>query len=173
MDLYVIRHGIAVDLDSPGLGDDSLRPLSDKGRKKMLLIAAGLLKMGVRFNLILSSPYARARETAEILADVLQTEDKPFLSEHLSLLGDLDLLVDEIFEHRQLESLALVGHEPGLTSLISFLLTGNFSAVINLKKGAVCCLTMDQANLTKKAVLDWMLTPSQLAFFGEKTGIGR
>ena len=70
MNLYIIRHAIAVNEGTDGYESDSERPLTDKGRKKMREIAKGLRNLGVEFDLILSSPYVRARETAEILADV-------------------------------------------------------------------------------------------------------
>ncbi len=56
----------------PITGSDSERPLTDKGRKKMRQIAKALRHLGVEFDLILSSPYVRACETAEILADVFK-----------------------------------------------------------------------------------------------------
>ena len=72
MNLYIIRHAIAVDEGTPEYEDDSQRPLTDKGKKKMRQIAKGLRALGVEFDLILSSPYVRAKETAEILADVFK-----------------------------------------------------------------------------------------------------
>lgn len=71
MNLYLIRHAIAVDEGDPEYAQDSLRPLTEKGRKKMRQIARGLRALGAEFDLIVSSPYVRARETAEILSDVL------------------------------------------------------------------------------------------------------
>ena len=66
MNLYIIRHAIAVDAGTADF-EDSQRPLTDKGRKKMRQIAKGLRSLGVEFDLILSSPYLRTQETAEIL----------------------------------------------------------------------------------------------------------
>jgi len=59
MNLYIIRHAIAVDEGAPEY-EDSQRPLTDKGKKKMRQIAKGLHTLGVGFDLILSSPYVRA-----------------------------------------------------------------------------------------------------------------
>ena len=71
MKIYLIRHSNAVDPGTPGYEDDSLRPLTEKGRDKMNKIAAALKALDVQPDLIVSSPYVRARETAEILAKVL------------------------------------------------------------------------------------------------------
>src|SRR5687767_12246278 len=88
MNLYIIRHAIAVDEATSDSGSDSERPLTDKGRKKMRQIAKALRHLGVEFDLILSSPYVRACETAEILADVLKMKDKIVLSDNLIPLGN-------------------------------------------------------------------------------------
>ena len=69
MNLYIIRHAIAVEEGTPEYQEDSQRPLTDKGKKKMVQIAKGIRALNVKFDLVLSSPYVRANETAEILAD--------------------------------------------------------------------------------------------------------
>ena len=76
MNIYIIRHAIAVDEGMPEYEKDSERPLTDKGRKKMRQIAKGLRTLGVEIDLILSSPYVRARETAEILASEFKMKKK-------------------------------------------------------------------------------------------------
>ncbi len=93
MDIYIIRHAIAVDRGTPEYEDDSQRPLTEKGKKKMRQIASGLRALGVDFDFILSSPYIRARETAEILADVFKTKADVAFSENLIPTGDPDLLI--------------------------------------------------------------------------------
>src|SRR5512138_2993166 len=98
MDLYLIRHAIAVDETTTDYESDSERPLTDKGRKKMRQIARGLRNLGVEFDLILSSPYIRARETAEILADVFKMKKKITFTENLIPLGNPELLIGEINE---------------------------------------------------------------------------
>ncbi len=61
MNLYIIRHAIAVDEGTPEYEQDSERPLTDKGKKKMRQISKGLRTLGADFDLILSSPYVRAK----------------------------------------------------------------------------------------------------------------
>src|SRR5215510_6284947 len=117
MNLYIIRHAMAVDEGTPGYESDSERPLTDKGRKRMRLIARGLRNIGVGFDLILSSPYARARETAEILADVFKMKKNITFTENLIPLGNPELLIGEINESYSVDSLAVVGHEPHLSTL--------------------------------------------------------
>ena len=168
MNLYIIRHAIAVDEGTPEYGDDSQRPLTDKGRKKMRQIAKGLRALGVGFDLILSSPYVRANETAEILADVFKMKKKIEFSEHLIPMGNPDLLIAEMNEKYSVDSIALVGHEPQLTHLISLLVAKNAGVDMTLKKGGVCSLSADDLHHARQATLEWLLTPGILVELGDK-----
>jgi phosphohistidine phosphatase len=167
MNLYIIRHGIAEDLGTTNNYDDSQRALTETGRKKVHNIANGLRAFGVKFDLILSSPYLRTRETAEILAEVFKMKGKLAFSENLIPPGYLEQLVDEINEQYPVNSLAIVGHEPALSSLISILLLGRPSINISMKKGGVCHLSLDKLLFEGGAVLEWLLIPAQLSKLGE------
>jgi phosphohistidine phosphatase len=164
MNLYLIRHAIAVE----EYEDDSQRPLTDKGRKKMRSVAKGLRALGVEFDLILSSPYVRAAETAEILADVLKVKKDVQFSENLVPSGGPEALIAELNEKYKADSIALVGHEPFLSALIGLLVADNANADITLKKGGVCSLSADDLHHTRKASMDWLLTPGILIGISEK-----
>ncbi len=159
MDLYIVRHAIAVAEGTPGYQDDSQRPLTDDGRKKMKKIVKGLRRLDVELDKILTSPYVRARDTAQILADGFKMKDKIVFSDNLIPPGNFDRLIDEVLEKYDVGSLALVGHEPMLSSFISFLMTGKPEAAITLKKGGVCLLTADDFRRARRAALQWLLTP--------------
>lgn len=160
MNLYIVRHAIAVARGTPGYDDDSQRPLTDKGRKKMGKIVMGIHKLDVALDLILSSPYVRARDTAKILASEYEMEDKLAFTDNLIPAGDFERLVDEIHEKHDVNNLALVGHEPMLSSLISWLTTGNTEMNITLKKGGIACLLADNLYQEHRATLLWLLTPA-------------
>lgn len=169
MNLYLIRHAIAVDEGTSEYEQDSERPLTDKGRKKMRQIAKGMRTLGLEFDLILSSPYIRARETAEILADIFKMKKKVAFSENLIPLGNPELLIPELNEKYSVDSIALVGHEPHLSALISMLTTENITLDITLKKGGVCYLSADDLHHDNhRATLEWLLTPGILVEIGEK-----
>ena len=169
MKLYIIRHAIAVDQATSDYESDSERPLTDKGRKKMRQIAKALRNLGVEFDLILSSPYLRACETAEILADVFKMKKKLVFSDNLIPLGNPELLIGEINEKYSVDSLALVGHEPHLSTLIGMLVTENAKLDITLKKGGVCYLSADDLHHSDhRATLEWLLTPGILMEIGDK-----
>ena len=72
MKLSLLRHGIAVEPGTPGYEDDSARPLTAKGERRMRRIAEGMATLGLSYDLLLSSPYLRARQTAEFVAQVLK-----------------------------------------------------------------------------------------------------
>lgn len=168
MNLYIIRHAIAVDEGTPEYPQDSDRPLTEKGRKKMRQIAKGLHTLGVEFDMILASPYERARETAQILADNFKMKKKIAYSENLIPMGEPDLLIGEINESYTVNSLALIGHEPNLSTLIGFLTSDAGKLEVTLKKGGVCRLSTDDLRQERRATIDWLLTPNILVELAER-----
>jgi len=160
MNLYIVRHAIAVERGTPGYDDDSQRPLTDNGRKKMKKIVNGLHQFNIELDTILSSPYVRARDTAKILASEFKRKDQLSFSDNLIPPGNFEALINEIHEKYDVGSLALVGHEPMLSQFISWLTTGNTATKINFKKGGVCYLSADNLYQDHSATLEWLLTPA-------------
>lgn len=157
MKLYLIRHAIAE--DSAEYEDDSLRPLTEKGREKMKRIAAALKDLGAAPDLIVSSPYVRASQTAAILAKELKYKEELAYSDSLVPMGEPDDMIGEINEKYTVDELMLVGHEPSLSALAGVLLAGRADIAIDLKKGGVCCLSVDDLRYDRKAILEWLITP--------------
>ena len=169
MNLYIVRHAIAVEEGAAGYESDSERTLTDKGRKKMRQVAKGLRSLGVEFDLILSSPYVRARETAEILAEVFKMKKNITFTESLIPLATPELLIGEINQTYSVESIAVVGHEPHLSTLIGILVAEDAKIDLTLKKGGVCYITADDLHHNDhRATLEWLLTPGILTEIGEK-----
>jgi phosphohistidine phosphatase len=169
MMLYIIRHAIAAPVDPQDpAGDDSQRPLTNKGRNKMYRIAKGLKQLGESIDLIMTSPYLRATQTARILAKKSGLgRDQILVSESLAPAGRIEDLVKDIGEKcKGVENIALVGHEPYLSRLTSLLLSGDPNLSITLKKGGVCRLSIETLQAGRCATLDWLLTPSQLVGIG-------
>lgn len=90
------------------------------------------------------------------------------LSENLVPMGDPDLLIAEVNEKYTVDSIALVGHEPNFSSLIGLLVAENHGIDLTLKKGGVCRLSADDLHHTRKATMEWLLTPSILVELGDK-----
>jgi phosphohistidine phosphatase len=134
MELYVIRHAIAEDA-APDQ-DDAARELTPEGEKKLKTEVKGLRELGWVFDRVLTSPWVRARRTAELLAPVSECklEETPLLAmsptqELLALLGESG------------QQVAIVGHEPWLTELIQWLtLADPYRNSLSLKKGGVAHL---------------------------------
>jgi phosphohistidine phosphatase len=160
MDLYILRHGLAADKDDPRYPKDEDRPLTEQGQKKTLAIARRMKHLGISFDLILSSPLARARQTAEITASVLGCKSKLRFSENLSPTGSKEALVRELKRPgRGAKPVLLVGHEPYLSDLISILLAGKTGLAIELKKGGLCKLEVPTLRHGRCATLQFLAPP--------------
>jgi phosphohistidine phosphatase len=133
----------------------------------MFDVARGMRALGLTFDVILSSPYARALRTAEILAEVYETP-KLIETSHLAVEADAKEIIDEINENfTGAEAIVLVGHEPFLSGLISTLLSGGAGLGIVMKKAGLCKLSAEKLVLGQCARLHWLLTPKQLGRLGK------
>ena len=163
MDIFILRHGIAVERGTKGFENDSERPLTPKGKRQLYKSAGAMRKMKLRFDLILSSPYERARRTAEIVADELKLRKRLKFSDLLKYESDpLDLIAQLAKLKPAPKELLFVGHEPYLSRLISRLVSGDESMAMDLKKGGLCKLEAEKLHVRKRAQLAWLLTPRQM-----------
>ena len=162
MNLFLLRHAIAVEPGALSGASDAARPLSPEGKEKMRKIARGMKVLDLSFDLILSSTYVRARETAEIV--VREFGSVLEFTPRLEVGGDPAALVAEVAARSKgMEDVLLVGHEPQLSRLISHLLSGNSGLSVTMKKGGLCKLDVSRLSYARSASLEWLLTPSQLA----------
>ncbi len=164
MDLYLLRHAIADLRDPVKYPDDSLRPLTKAGKEKFQRICSGIQRLHITFDLVVSSPYTRARQTAEIFCEEMKIKkDRLIFSDNLTPFGDPQKLFEEVSaQYPNITSLVFVGHEPYLSELIGALVCGNAAVSITLKKGGFCCLTLSQLDFATYATLEWLLTPAQM-----------
>jgi phosphohistidine phosphatase len=158
MNLYILRHAIAEERDPEKYPDDSKRPLTDKGEKRMHQIAGGMLALGIELDVILSSSYTRAKRTAEIVAEHFDDASKLKFTKHLET-GNPEKLIDEINKLGKIENVLLVGHEPDLSDLISVLLLGDSRLPLTMKKGGLCKLTAGNLKYGQCASLEWLVPP--------------
>ena len=159
MNLYILRHGIAADRGAEYPNDD-LRPLTGKGIKRMRREARGMRAIGVAPGVIISSPLVRAIQTAEIVRDGLDAMPQTAISETLVPEAHPQQIIQELVKsHSSSSSVMVVGHEPHLSSLVSYILTGKVSWLITLKKGALCNMDISASG---RGQLLWALTPKQL-----------
>lgn len=162
MNLYLMRHAIAEDVESAGLARDAERALTREGKRKLRGIATAMLGMQLEIGLVLTSPYKRARQTAE---GVLEVMGGAALQECPALAPD-GTPVEVVRALRGCkplpENLLLVGHEPNLSHLASWLMTGRVGVPLRLKKGGLCGLTCEDLMHGTRATLEWLLTPRQM-----------
>lgn len=153
--LYVMRHGEAE--DSGGNLGDFGRQLTPRGRKRTADTAAVLARLGVAPDTLLTSPLLRARQTAEIVGEVLGVAAVEAAALACGCdLGDLEVLLEA---HSDAARLMIVGHEPDCSNLIGELLG---RGRVEVKKGAVACLDV-QACTRGGAVLLWLMQGKDLA----------
>jgi phosphohistidine phosphatase len=163
VELYLVRHGLAGEA-VPGR-DDRLRPLTRAGVGRTRAVAKRLLALGLRFDVLLTSPLLRARQTAELLHTVglgPRPKDAPYLAPG----GELEEWVSwfEARRHRGQESLALVGHMPALAAWAERLLFGKARQRLVLKKAGVLGLTLpSQGSPLGRSSLFLLVPPRYLA----------
>jgi len=163
MELYLLRHGLAVERGTTGFENDSARPLTPKGRRQLRQIAAALKRLNLRCDLILSSPFRRAKQTAEIVATELKLKKRLKFSHALAPGGGAAILFRQLARMKPSPGkLLLVGHEPDLSRLVSLLVTGGRQLQMDFKKGGLCKLDAEKLIAGKCATLAWLLTPKQL-----------
>ena len=156
MQLYILRHGIAEN-GKPG-GSDPDRALTAEGKKKLRETLRAVQRAGVAPELMLSSPYLRAMETAAIAMEVLGYKEALLQTDALIPSSDPKPVWEEIRVHKSVASLMLVGHEPLLSALAAYLL-GAPSVYVDMKKGAMIRIDIESFGPQPRGVLKWMLVP--------------
>jgi phosphohistidine phosphatase len=165
--VYLVRHAPAAQRDAARWPDDASRPLTKKGERKFSRAAAGLARLAEPPSLVLASLHARAWRTAELLEE---HAGWPAPQACPALAADLDASEAipelEALHMTDAESVALVGHEPTMSELLSLLLVGDETLLpAPFKKGAVARLTLTTPPAPASAQLDWFVTPGMLRRF--------
>jgi phosphohistidine phosphatase len=158
-ELYIMRHGIAVDRGSAGYSDDSKRPLTPEGKKKMESLARGLMRLGFDVDWIVSSPLVRALETAKLVAGELASNAPLDVSDELRPGGSAEALIAFLAKHSNRKRVLVVGHEPDLSEMAGRLIGAGRRAHLALKKGGCCLITFDDFPPKSPGKLVWWLTP--------------
>jgi phosphohistidine phosphatase len=163
MQLLIVRHADAGDAgEFAKTGQpDHLRPLSAKGRKQIAEAAEGLLALVPSATMIVTSPYTRAVQTAEIirtsydgiaeeLTSALEPESPPAaFEEWLRGRGGTDVVI-------------AVGHEPNLSALITWFMCGSADARVEMKKSGAALIVFDAGAKSGDGVLRWLMGPKEL-----------
>ena len=161
MQLYIVRHGIAIDRQDPKCPPDPERYLTEEGLAKTKAVAKGLASFRVSPALFLTSPYTRAVQTAEVFADALDYARQKIRRSELLLPGaEPTLLFRELAREKQASSIFLFGHAPHLDELIATAV-GSKKHVTTLKKAGVALIELKRIS-PPAGVLAWLATPKML-----------
>lgn len=166
MDLFILRHGYAGNRLSDPM-KDTKRQLTVSGKKEVVEIAKSLKKLGVKFNVIFSSPLARAFQTAKIIAEEYKLIEQIEQSEDLKPNGSKDLLYNKLSKLNIDSVILIVGHEPYLSSMINDIISKNDADRnynknnnnIILKKAGLSRIKITSTVPKLKGELRWLLTP--------------
>lgn len=156
---YLVRHGVAEER-GPDYPDDAQRPLTGEGKVRMQEIGRGLLALGVEVDEILTSPFVRTRQTAEILSGCWKPAPRVVDLEALAVGARTSGVLAALATQRKAQRVALVGHMPGL-GLLGAELIGATGA-LEFKKGGVACIQVDGMPAPRTGTLLWLATPRML-----------
>jgi len=166
MQLYIVRHGIAIDREDPKCPPDPERYLTEEGVEKTKQVAKGVAALGVTGDLFLTSPYVRAAQTAEIFAAALDYAKQKIRRTDLLLPGaEPSLLFRELAKDKQASAVFLFGHAPQLDDVIATAL-GSKKHLTSLKKAGVAFVELKRLS-PPIAELVWFATPKMLRRAGK------
>ena len=164
LELYLIRHGIAAERGDQ-YPDDSKRPLTTQGIARLRKEARALDELGVNFELILTSPLARARQTADTLAETMKSKPTVTPLDALEPAGSPADVIQELGKHvRNKSRVALIGHEPDIGELAARLIAAR--APLAFKKGAIARIDFEVLPPKGHGQLAWFLPPKMLRKLG-------
>ena len=165
MQLYIVRHGIAIDREDPKCPADPERYLTEEGVEKTKQVARALAALGATADLLFSSPYVRAMQTAEIFAGALEYAKKKIRRTDLLLPGgEPSMLFRELAKDKQSLSVFLFGHAPQLDDVIATALRSKHH-LTSLKKAGVALIELKRISPPSGELL-WLAPPKLL----RKTG---
>jgi len=159
--LYILRHAIAVERGADGYRD-SERPLTKRGIARFSSSLKGIAELDPDWQLVCSSPLSRALQTAELLTKFFDQEKNLKIEPSLKPGHSASDVVNLFKVYLSKKSLLIVGHEPYLSLSISQLLAEKSSSFLELKKGALACLSFQEEVELGKAQLVYLIPPKIL-----------
>ena len=162
MEIYVLRHAIATEHEHGG-DRDAERKLTTEGRERLRRSTKCWDRLGVVVDVIMTSPYVRARQTAEIAGQALGIPDRVVDCPELAAGASPSAIVGAIAERCQEDHrVMIVGHEPDLGRLISMLVCGDDGGGFRMKKAGLTKLSVEGLEAGRCAVLEWHLWPRHM-----------
>ena len=148
MKIYLVRHGKAFNKS-----DNPERSLTEEGKGEVVKVASVIKKSKIKLNTIFHSGKARAKETAELIAQFIPPQEGIYQSQDLEPMVEPSIWVDRIRNLKK--DIMLVGHLPHLGRLVSLLLTNDEKEIINFAPVTIVCLSKEDENFS----VDWVISP--------------
>ncbi len=169
MKIIFIRHAIAEDRTTFAKTgqDDGLRPLSEKGIRRMEQSRQGLQRVEPVADYIFSSTLVRAVQTADLIGEIYPSARREAI-EQLNPGSNPAKLNKLLADLPPQSTVLLVGHEPDLSELISWYTNGSHFNFLQLKRGAACLLEFKGSPKPASAEMIWLLPPRQLRSLGQR-----
>lgn len=166
MECLLFRHGIAVGRDE-WKGEDAHRPLTEKGRHRTRQVAEGLAALKIKPSLILTSPFIRAHETADVLHRALDIKAAARICDELIPESPPDKVFPLLATVPQDACVVCVGHDPLLSDIAGLMLFGKPVAGLALRKAGACLIHFEDSPKAGRGQLEWWMLPSQLRALGK------
>src|SRR5437868_1889746 len=157
MEIYLIRHAEAVTLGEGGVVDDASRPLTPAGETQAKQLGEGLTRRGIRFDIMLTSPLVRARQTAQgLVAHVDKPAPEVRHTDELAPGGKRRKLARTLKKLAK-ESIAVVGHQPDLGEFAGWLI-GSKKAQLAMAKAGVARIHVEAEPGKGEGQLIWLVS---------------
>jgi phosphohistidine phosphatase len=163
MEIYLIRHSEAVELNSD-IVDDSFRYLSYNGRQKTVEVASKLKEINVYFDCILTSPVVRAVQTAEIISSIIGHKGEFMTAIELMGGNSFTRFMQLINRNSRFEKIACIGHAPDVNNYALGVIghEGYKELKINFKNTSVCKVNYEITTQTGR--FEWFLKSDTMEF---------
>jgi len=155
MIVYFVRHASAGH-HLANAAQDEKRALDEEGIEQSTQMGRALAAMDVRVDAVISSPLKRATQTASLVANEIGFDGKLQRTPALRPSARIEAFRELLDRHRNLEAVAVVGHNPSLSQFLSLIISeGASEGSIDLKKGAVARVDVSGGS----GILKWVMTP--------------
>jgi phosphohistidine phosphatase len=166
MELYIVRHGIAIDREDPKSPAEADRFLTEEGIRKTKQVAKALAAQGLHADLMVSSPYVRALQTAEIFATALDYAKQKIQKTETLLPGaEPTAFFRELAHHKQASAVFCFGHAPNVDELVASALGAN-RQITSIKKTGVALVELKRISPPSGQFV-WLATPKLLRKAGK------
>jgi phosphohistidine phosphatase len=166
MQLYIVRHGIAIDREDPNSPPEADRYLTEEGIAKTKQVAKSVAALGISADLLVSSPYVRAMQTAEIFAGALDyAKQKISKSETLLPGAEPGAFFRELAKQKEASTVFCFGHAPHVDELAA-MAVGLKHPITEMKKAGVALVELKRVS-PPSGQLVWLATPKLLRKAGK------